>query len=321
MANIKTISRSDYAQAQKYAAKYNISISQSVKFFEDIEELEHAGKKDAQTIRAEMYARLRWESLKPASVVEEAPTAERDEIEDGLPVEHVHRKPETPICEEQPAIVESPADIEAAAEIETNGVLVGEPAMEIECANCGKLFWSLDSDHTECDTCDEAAGMDGQEKMLDLPVFKLGDKVRNTSALSLGVATVAKSWGTMADIVYENGVKEFINVMSLERYIDPRDAEIERLRKEIAQLMDERDRLIVINQDLEIEARMAEKTRLPSDITRAFFAMTLLEQTSMGSNKLMIARNHVISVLRGHIPLKSERETEDRGEAGKGIFF
>lgn len=76
MANIKTISRSDYAQAQKYATKYDISISQSVKFFEDIEELESAKGKQHDAVRAEMAKRLGWASLKSTPAVEEAPAIE-----------------------------------------------------------------------------------------------------------------------------------------------------------------------------------------------------------------------------------------------------
>ncbi len=69
MANIKTISRSDYKKAEAYAAKYDISISQAVKRFEDIEELEAATGTQYDAVKAEMFARLGWASLAPATPI------------------------------------------------------------------------------------------------------------------------------------------------------------------------------------------------------------------------------------------------------------
>ena len=92
MADIKKISKSDYALAQKWAIKYDITISQAVKRFEDIEELEAATGKQKDAVQAEMYARLKWATLAPITEHEDTPAADST-LADELPA---YRTPETP---------------------------------------------------------------------------------------------------------------------------------------------------------------------------------------------------------------------------------
>ncbi len=94
MADIKKISKSDYALAQKWAIKYDITISQAVKRFEDIEELENATGKQKDAAQAEMYARLKWATLAPIAepvedVIEHDDVPDSETLADELPFESV----------------------------------------------------------------------------------------------------------------------------------------------------------------------------------------------------------------------------------------
>ncbi len=237
---------------------------------------------------------------------------------------------------EQPAIVE--ADVEATAEIETDGVLVGEPAMEIECATCGKLFMSLDSDHVECETCDEAAAdyesdmrlneaLIGTEKPREVKMaysFKVGDKVVQPSRPYLGVATIRSFWGCVADLSYENKVKEGVGIAYLTLWVDPRDAQIKHLMDEIAQLKDERDRL----NEWVAQQKRARHSGVTDDIMTAVHHAQSVGKTPIGQGEQIQVSEDYVMALAGVMAevliaqnVDRERETEDRGEAGKGIFF
>lgn len=273
-----------------------------------------------------------------------------------------------------PTIVHSTAPV---IEIETNGVLVGEVAKEIECA-CGLKFWSLDSDHVQCDACDEAAAdfesdmrlneaLIGTEKPRD--PSPSGATARRYDAVviarsatmneafvfirstSFGFAiridagewlakflltgdeiTFAQNWDwthnpraidikrkekpvdpsseyelVMGSDKYSSGIYQLGEMETYARKIDPRDAEIERLKRELAQAIDERDE--AQTQVAKMKMHLADKRTArdeaedsgPTDGPDAWGNFNIDEEDSFD-------------------PWEDERY-QDRGEAGKGIFF
>ena len=125
------------------------------------------------------------------------------------------------------------AYIQAGGEIEGDDETVTPRGCE--CSTCGTRYEV--PPYTVCPRCSPVSGITPND---ETPVFKVGDKVTNTQRPDSGVATIRQrfsgKWARSQvwyEITYPGGQIESIDGKHLTPYIDPRDAEIARLKQEL----------------------------------------------------------------------------------------